>query len=182
MSHHILSILMIQTIIRAYEPKDLTEIVKLWYKTWHNSFPDLKHPQAYEQWEERFRDELVRRGEVWIAQIASQIVGFFVIFEVKGGSRRQKLSVNTAGLSNTKGELNQFFVDPAHQNQGIGTALIDKAKEICPQGIRLKTLQSNTKACLFYTKHRFVAGEQSTNKINGQPNIEYTWLPLKSDY
>ena len=75
-------------------------------------------------------------------------------------------------------ELNQIFVDPTYQNKGIGTVLLKKAKEISPQGLRLETLQSNTKACLFYEKHGFTAGKMSTNKINGQPNIEYKWLPV----
>ena len=147
------------TILRLYEPKDLTEIVRLWYRTWHYSFSEIQHPQPYNVWKDRFRDELVRRGEVWVAEVEGQIVGFIVVFK-------------------DECELNQIFVDPTYQNKGIGTVLLKKAKEISPQGLRLKTLQSNTKACLFYEKHDFTAGKMSTNKINGQPNIEYKWLPV----
>ena len=73
-------------------------------------------------------------------------------------------------------ELNQLFVDSDYQNQGIGKALLEKAKSICPQGLSLTTLQSNTKACLFYEKHGFKAGNLSRNTINGQPNKEYRWM------
>ena len=154
-------------IIRIYESQDLSKIVQLWYKTWHSAFPEIQHPQPYHLWEKRFRDELVRKGEVWVADIKSQVVGFIVVFRVDN--------------SKTRGELNQIFVDPIFQNQGIGTALINKAKTIFPEVLRLTTLQSNTKACYFYVKHGFVAGNMSTNKINGQPNIEYIWSPLQTN-
>ena len=156
-----------KAIVRIYESQDLSKIVQLWYKTWHSVFPEIQHPQPYHLWEKRFHDELVPKGEVWVADIKGQVVAFIVVF--KGEN------------SKTRGELNQIFVDPIFQNQGIGTALINKAKTIFPQGLRLTTLQSNTEACSFYTKHDFVAGNTSTNKINGQPNIEYIWSPLQSN-
>ena len=156
-----------KAIIRIYKSQDLNKVVQLWYKTWHSSFPDIQHPQPYHLWEKRFRDELICRGEVWVAGVKCQVAGFIVIFR--------------ADSSNNTGELNQIFVDPTFQNQGIGAALINKAKTICPHGLRLTTLQSNTKACSFYIKHDFVAGNTSTNKINGQPNIEYIWRPPESN-
>ena len=73
--------------------------------------------------------------------------------------------------------LAQLFVDPMYQHRGIGSALFSKAKEICPQGLTIQTLQHNIQACLFYEKHGFKAGKLTTNKINGQPNIEYHWIP-----
>ncbi|KST64939.1 GNAT family N-acetyltransferase [Mastigocoleus testarum] len=130
-----------KAIVRICESQDLSKIVQLWYKTWHYSFPNIRHPQPYYLWEKRFRDEILCRGEVWVADIKSQVVGFIVVFRVDN--------------SKTTGELNQIFVDPIFQNQGIGSALINKAKTICPQGLRLTTLQSNTKACYFYVKHGF---------------------------
>ena len=160
-----------ETILRLYEAKDLTQVVGLWYGTWHSSFPEIQHPQPYHVWKDRFRDRLVRRGEVWIAEIEGQIAGFIVVF---------KDEYQLCSNSTTAGELNQIFVDPTYQNRGIGTVLLKKAKEISPQGLRLKTLQSNTKACSFYKKHDFLPGKRSINKINGQPNIEYNWLPIDS--
>ncbi|MDV2991915.1 MAG: hypothetical protein N4J56_001569 [Chroococcidiopsis sp. SAG 2025] len=73
--------------------------------------------------------------------------------------------------------LDQLFVDVVDQNQGVGSALISKAKAICKQGLSLHTLQQNTKACTFYKKHGFQEGKVSINKVNGQPNIELYWLP-----
>lgn len=142
--------------IRAYNPSDIEDIVKLWWKTWHQTFPEIKHPQPYDSWKNRFKDDLAVRGNIWVAEVKNCIAGFMVVIEEEG-------------------ELNQLFVDSDYQNRGLGTALIAKAKEICPQGLTLTTLQSNTKACLFYENHDFQPGCLSINQINGQPNIEYHW-------
>ena len=144
--------------IRAYNPSDIDDVVKLWWKTWHQTFPEIKHPQSYSLWKTRFENDLTVRGSIWVAEIENKIVGFMVVMEEEQ-------------------ELNQLFVDSDYQNQGIGKAMLEKAKAICPQGLTLTTLQSNTKACLFYEKHGFKPCRLSTNKINAQPNIEYRWIP-----
>lgn len=73
--------------------------------------------------------------------------------------------------------LEQLFVDMAYQNQGIGSALLEKVKVICSQGFKLHTLQQNMQARAFYERHGCKISKLSTNTINGQPNVEYYWLP-----
>lgn len=131
--------------------------VELWYRTWHQ-IPKLQQEQDYSEWLTRFRDDLAVQGDIWIAEIQNCIVGFIVLIV-----REQ--------------ELNQLFIDPNYQNQGIGSALMNKAKEICLQGLKLTVLQQNITACRFYEKHGFTAGELSINKVNGLPCIEYSWFP-----
>lgn len=66
--------------------------------------------------------------------------------------------------------LDQIFVAPATQQQGVGTTLLNKAKELSPNGLYLETLQRNE-------RHGFLPGHTGINPNNGQPNIEYRWLP-----
>ncbi len=146
------------SLIRQYQLDDLEDTVQLWYRTWHQTFTNIQHPQPYPAWKVRFCDDLAVRGNVWLAEVENQIVGFIVVIKEEQ-------------------ELNQIFVDPNYQNRGIGSALLEKAKEICPEGLTLQTLQQNTRACRFYEKHGFKAGKLSINKYNGQPNIEYHWMP-----
>ena len=143
--------------IRPLKSSDIEAVVKLWWKTWNETFPEIKHPHPYASWKARFQNDIAVRGNIWVAEVESYIVGFVVVIEEEK-------------------ELNQLFVDSDYQNQGIGRVLMEKAKDICPQGLTLRTLQSNTKACLFYEKHDFKPGKLSKNKINGQPNIEYRWI------
>ncbi|MBE9052251.1 GNAT family N-acetyltransferase [Nostocales cyanobacterium LEGE 11386] len=144
--------------INSYQPEDLENTVQLWYCTWHQTFPYIQHPQSYLEWKSRFRDELAIKGHIWLAKLENRIVGFIVVIPEEQC-------------------LEQIFVDTAYQNQGIGSMLLDKAKAICPQGLKLHTLQQNMQARAFYEKHGFQVRRLSINKINGQPNIEYLWIP-----
>lgn len=144
--------------LRPYDLRDLEDAVELWYRTWHQTFPDIQHPQPYRAWKTRFRDDFTVRGDIWVVEVESSLAGFVVVI-------KEQLY------------LDQLYVDLIYQNRGIGSSLINKAKEICPEGLKLHTLQQNTKACRFYEKHGFRAGKLSINEINGQPNIEYQWRP-----
>ncbi|WP_375497013.1 GNAT family N-acetyltransferase [uncultured Nostoc sp.] len=144
--------------IRPYQLNDLEDIVRLWYRTWHETFSPIKHPQPYSLWKARFCDDLAVHGDIWLAEVENQIVGFVVVLKEEQW-------------------LSQLFVDATYQNQGIGSVLLAQAKAICPQGLKLHTLQANMQACKFYERHGFKFSKLSTNKINGQPNVEYYWLP-----
>lgn len=77
--------------------------------------------------------------------------------------------------------LDQLFVAPGMQGAGTGSALMTIAKERCPTGLTLSTLQRNAGARAFYERHGFRAGERGINRINGQPNITYRWPPAGAD-
>lgn len=145
--------------LHPYHPNDLEEVVQLWWRTWHQTFPDLQHPQPYTAWKVRFCNDIAVRGITWVAKLENQIVGFVVVVKEKG-------------------RLDQLFVDTAYQHQGIGSALLSKAKEICSQELTTDTLQRNIQARKFYERHGFRAGKLAVNKNNGQPNIEYHWSPF----
>jgi hypothetical protein len=83
--------------IRPYNTSDIERVVKLWWKTWHNTFAEIKHPQPYQKWKTRFENDLAVRGNIWVAEIENKIVGFMVVME-EGK------------------ELNQLFVDLDYQN------------------------------------------------------------------
>ena len=143
-------------IIRPYVDDDLDEVVALWYRSWTHAFPHLKHLQPFEQWKFRFQRDYVNQARVWVAAISVQIVGFVVV------------SAN---------EIAQIFVDIDVQRNGVGTDLLNQAKQVSSSGLRLTTLQQNVQARQFYEKHGFVAGATGVNPINGRPNIEYYWSP-----
>ena len=144
--------------LRPYHPDDFESLVRLWYESWHHNFPNLQHPWTYLQWREHFQDRVTANASIWIAEGTGQLAGFIVLHE-------------------NNGYLDQIFVSPAMQRQGVGTILLNKAKELSPDGIYLDTLQSNTKSRRFYEKHGFQPGRPGINHNSGQPNIEYRWLP-----
>jgi ribosomal protein S18 acetylase RimI-like enzyme len=144
--------------IRPYGDDDLETLVELWYRSWTNNLPNLKHPIPFKHWTHRFQSELVQRGEIWVAQQQVKIVGFLMIIK-------------------SDQWLDQLFVDVDFQGQGVGAILLNHAKTLSPTGLRLTTLQQNTKACRFYEHHGFTAVKLGVNALNKQPNIEYRWSP-----
>lgn len=144
--------------LRPLRDGDVETVVALWRDTWHENMPGLRHPHAPGEWEQRFRDDVMKRCVVWVAQAEGQILGFVAV----------RLE---------DGYLDQLFVVQQFQRRGVGTLLLGKARELCPRGLSLHTLHRNTKARQFYEKHGFRPGRKGINVLNGQPNIEYRWLP-----
>lgn len=143
-------------VIRPYIDDDLGEVVALWYRSWTHTFPNLKHPQPFEQWKFRFQRDYAKQARVWVALISGQIVGFIVVRD---------------------SEIAQLFVDIGVQRNGVGTILLNQAKRASSSGLTLTTLQQNVQARQFYEKHGFSTGATGVNPVNGQPNIEYHWNP-----
>lgn len=144
--------------IRLFRPDDLDETVRLWYRTWHHTFLGLRHPQTFDQWKSRFRDEISVTEQVWVAEVDGRIVGFLA-------------------MKQAEGYLDQLFVDPEWQRRGIGTALMTKAKALSPGGLALHALERNAEARAFWENHGFRPGRTGLNPINNQRNIGYHWEP-----
>jgi ribosomal protein S18 acetylase RimI-like enzyme len=143
--------------IRRFAPDDLLPVARLWYRSWHHTYPALTHPRPYEEWPDRVR-ELPSDETVYVAEVAGHIAAFMSLREADG-------------------YLHYLYVDPAFQGQRVGTALLEKAMALCPNGISLHCVQSNTRAREFYEHYGFVPGAESANATTGQPNIEYRWAP-----
>lgn len=75
------------------------------------------------------------------------------------------------------GWIDQLYVRPDVIGQGLGTQLLDKAKELMPDGIQLWTFQSNVRAHNFYEQRGFVAVEWTDGSTNEErePDVRYVW-------
>ncbi|AGB16165.1 acetyltransferase [Halovivax ruber XH-70] len=84
-----------------------------------------------------------------VARVGDEIVGF-VTFTVE---------TETVAVDPTRGLLTNIWVDPAHRNEGIGTALLDAAEtELADRGAdvcRLEVLEDNESARRFYRDHDY---------------------------
>jgi len=77
------------------------------------------------------------------------------------------------------GDLDQLYVAPDRLGAGIGSRLLDTAKQRSPAGLTLYTFQVNERARRFYERNGFVAewfGDGSANE-EGQPDVRYVWRP-----
>ncbi len=101
-----------------------------------------------------YRDQVFARCEVWGA-VDGGPIGFVAFRD---------------------GWIDQFYVLPARQGQGVGEALLEVAKTAFPE-LRLWTFQRNAPARRFYERRGFVALEQTDGSRNEErePDILYRW-------
>ena len=75
-----------------------------------------------------------------------------------------------------EGWIDQLYVLPKTQGQGVGTALLAVATSAWPE-LMLWTFQRNTGARRFYERHGFVAVEETDGSLNEEkePDVRYCW-------
>ncbi|WID97898.1 GNAT family N-acetyltransferase [Bosea vestrisii] len=74
------------------------------------------------------------------------------------------------------GWIDQLYVLPAYQGQGVGSALLEIARDRYPE-LNLWTFQRNAIARRFYERQGFVAAEltDGTRNEEREPDIRYIW-------
>jgi ribosomal protein S18 acetylase RimI-like enzyme len=103
-------------------------------------------------------EEVVPGLETWVAEIGGRVVAMMVLDEPGVG---------------------HLYVDPPWQRHGIGSRLMELAKQRRPGGLELYTVQVNDRARRFYEGHGFAVatlGDGSGNE-EGQPDVLYRWRP-----
>ena len=79
----------------------------------------------------------------------------------------------------TEDELKYLYLDVGWTGRGIGSALLDHAKERRPDGFTLWTFQQNEGARRFYERHGLTAIEFTDGEHNEEktPDVRYAWKP-----
>jgi len=74
------------------------------------------------------------------------------------------------------GWIDQLYVLPTYQGQGLGSALLEVAQERCSE-LNLWTFQRNAIARRFYERRDFVEAELTDGSRNEErePDIRYIW-------
>jgi pimeloyl-ACP methyl ester carboxylesterase/GNAT superfamily N-acetyltransferase len=144
--------------LRRATAADGQAIGDLWLDAWYATFdfPPGHPDDACRQW---LAETLVPSTESWVAV------------------DRDDRAIALLALSETMVE--QLYVAPAWIGQGIGSRLIELARERRPDGLDLYCFAVNTRARRFYEGHGFWAvafGDGSRNE-EGQPDIRYAWRP-----
>lgn len=96
--------------------------------------------------------------EVWIAEIDEGVVGMAALSEEM---------------------LEHFYVAPNAQSRGVGSALLDKAKERRPGGFTFWVFQQNDNARRFYERRgcRIVELTDGSHNEEKTPDALYEWRP-----
>ena len=143
--------------IRTFAEHDFECLVARWHETNLVSYRYVAEHQRHSLGDARafFRNEVLSSCAVWIAEASGQLLGLIAI---------------------DPPWIRQFAVFPEHQRRGVGTALLNKARECSPAELRLFTFQRNAAARAFYEKHGFTPvafGISPAPEL--EPDVEYRW-------
>lgn len=94
--------------------------------------------------------------EVWLAVTGNDAVGMMVT---------------------SSGWLDQLYVEPGRIGEGIGSRLLDHAKDRAGADLQLWTFEANLGARRFYERHGFVEVERTDGSGNeeGAPDVRCVW-------
>lgn len=137
---------------------ELPDVVALWRRSRFDALPELEESQGHSLDDDLdyFRRVLATRFEVWVALCEGRLVGMLAM-----GDRT----------------LERLYVEPAEQGKGIGSALLEKAKQLSPKGLRLFTHQINLRARDFYEARGFRAVAFGMSPPpESEPDVTYEWL------
>lgn len=144
--------------IRAFVERDFDELVAKWHATNLVSYPYNEVQQRHTLADARkfFRTRVLPACAVLVATRTEQLVGVIVL---------------------EASWIRHLAVFPEHQRQGIGTALLQRARELSPRELRLFTFQRNQAGRAFYDRHGFTVvalGVSPAPEL--EPDVEYRWV------
>lgn len=145
--------------IRNFKTSDEARTADIWLKAGLDEYSYLPQFQRLDEVKalKVFHEIITLKSEIWLEVNELNIKGFIAI----QGSY-----------------VDRLYVDPAFQRQGVGTALIQFAKETHPTGLELRTHQQNKRACEFYEKLGFEAVKYGISPPpESVPDVEYHWRP-----
>ena len=125
------------------------------------AMPWLPVIHTFEETVRFFGDFVIPNQVVIVAEVDDDVVGFIAI---EGAY------------------VEHLYIAPAHQGIGIGDALLNRAKELRPDGLMLWTFERNERARKFYEKRGFIAIEFTDGSRNEErtPDVRYQWKPAGS--
>lgn len=144
--------------IRLGEARDGEAIAEIHLAARREAMPWLPEVHTDEETHAWVAEYVLPRREVWVAEMRGRVVG---VASLEGAS------------------LEQFYILPAFQGLGIGSALLAKVKALRPSGFDFYVFQRNSQARVFYERRGCVAvtyGDGSGNE-EGEPDALYRWVP-----
>jgi putative acetyltransferase len=143
--------------LRPYRAEDEDAAIALWLETWKLAYPSIDFAARVTWWRERWRNELVPKADIIVAEQAGTLTGFVTI----DGS----------------GYLDQLVVAPNHWGSELAGALVDEAKRLSPDGITLLVNADNGRAIRFYERSGFAHGGEDVNPGSKRRILKMAWKP-----
>jgi putative acetyltransferase len=144
--------------LRLYRADDEAATIALWHRTWQKAYPDIDFATRIAWWCARWRNELVPKAAIVVAERDDgTLIGFVTV--------------------DLDGYLDQLVVAPEHWGSSAAQLLVEEAKRIAPKGVTLLVNADNTRAIRFYERNGFAHAGEDVNPTSGRPVLKMQWLP-----
>jgi GNAT superfamily N-acetyltransferase len=142
--------------IRSATPDDVARLAAIDLAAKRAAMPTIVWPRSEAEVRWFIGERLLPTGRVLVAEFAGEVVGY---------------------MATEPGWIEQLYLRQSAWRQGIGSALMARAKAENPGGLRLRCFQLNAAGRAFYEHHGFAVealGDGSNNE-EGEPDILYVW-------
>ncbi len=143
--------------IREFAERDFDDLVARWHATNVSAYGYVAEHRAHtlDDATSFFRTRLIPGCRVFVATRAKQRLGMLAL----------------------EGDwIRQLAVFTPYRRQGIGSALLARARECSPAVLHLHTFQRNIAARAFYARHGFVeVAFGSSPPPESEPDVECRW-------
>jgi putative acetyltransferase len=143
-------------ILRRALLDDMPALARLNYHTIRTSLPFVPEVHPPHEVEGYFAGPFFAKAEFWMAEDAAGEAMGYIAFRPDF--------------------VEHLFIRPSSQGQGVGLALLEKAKQDASE-LSLWTFQQNLRARRFYEKHGFVVVVETDGQDNEEklPDVLYRW-------
>lgn len=143
-------------VVRDYRPGDLEAVADILRSATRLAYSFM----AWTHSDDSYADFIAATLETWDAVRVAEAGG------------------NPVGFACLEGDLlDQLFVLPSWQGQGVGSLLLDDIKRLRPKGFRLYTFEKNLAARAFYEKRGLVETGRGFSEQEQEADIAYRWEP-----
>jgi putative acetyltransferase len=147
-----------QFTLRRYASADEDAAIELWRRTWQVAYPRINFSARVDWWRARWRNELVPKAAITVAEAEGTLVGFVTV-------------------DRKTGYLDQIVVASDQQGRGIAHMLLAEARRLAPDGLDLHVNQDNARAVRFYEKNGFTKTGTDVNAQSKTPTYKMSWRP-----
>lgn len=109
--------------------------------------------------------------EVFLGRIADGISGGWSLHVAEADGRLAAM----LALAPDQAKLDQLFIAPEFQGQGLGSMLLDFTRNFLPNGFHLRTAAANHGARRFYERRGLVLTGEGLHPLSGIAVCFYAW-------
>ena len=147
---------MASSALRIATPSDAPTLAELHTTARRISMPYLPRLHTDEETHRWMSGVVIPTMEVWVAEEKGKISGYIAV---------------------AHDIVDQLYVAPQRHHRKVGSRLLEKAKELRPEGLRLHCFTRNAPARAFYESRGFVPlsftdGERNEERL---PDVMYEW-------